>query len=251
MKHILITGASEGIGRAVAIEFAKRAKHRFALVARKVEKLKEVQIKLQELGSEAYVFQCDVSEAKELAQTLSKVNIQLNKIDIAILNAGISENKWIVEDDYPMSFERIYKTNVFAVGFGLNILANLMKSDGGIIAVVSSLADSRGYPSSSAYSSSKSAVTKITEAARIELKPFKIKVITIRPGFVRTNMTAKNRFPMPFLMDVEKAASIIVDGILAGKVYINFPLPMVLITKIIRCIPNRIYEFFASKFKPK
>lgn len=251
MKNILITGASQGIGRAVALEFAKRSIQHFALISRSVEKMEEVQKKLQQLGSKAFIFQCDVSKPDQLALTISKAQNQLNKIDIAILNAGISENKWILEDDYPKSFERIYKTNVFGVGIGLNIIANYMKSNGGIIAIVSSLADSRGYPSSSAYSSSKAAVTKIAEAARIEFKPYKIKVVTIRPGFVRTNMTAKNRFPMPFLIDVEKAASKIVDGLLAGKDYINFPLPTVLITKIIRCLPNGLYEFFASKYKPK
>lgn len=251
MKNILITGASQGIGRAIAFELAKRTKHRFALIARNIEKLEEVQKKLHELGSESYIYQCDVSDPNELAITISKAKTQLNQIDIAILNAGISENKWTFENDYPQSLERIYKTNVFAVGIGLNIIANYMKSDGGVIAILSSLADSRGYPSSSAYSSSKAAVTKIAEAARIELKPYKIKVVTIRPGFVRTNMTAKNHFPMPFIMNVEKAASKIVDGLLAEKVYINFPLPMVLITKIIRCLPNKLYEFFASKYKPK
>lgn len=223
MKNILITGTSQGIGRAIALEFAKRTKHRFALIARSIEKLEEVQKKLQELGSECYIHQCDVSAPNELAQTISKAKAQLDKIDIAILNAGISENKWIFENDYPKSFERIYKTNVFALGIGLNIIANYMKSDGGIIAIVSSLADSRGYPSSSAYSSSKAAITKIAEAARIEFKPYKIKVVTIRPGFVRTNMTAKNRFPMPFMMDVEKAASKIVDGILAKKFILTSP----------------------------
>lgn len=250
MKNILITGSSDGIGRAVAIEFAKRIPSRFVLISRNIEKLEKLKLLLEELGSQAYIFQCDVAIPEEFISTINTLKEKFNSIDIALLNAGISQNKWILEEGYPDVLQSTYQTNVIAVGIGLHYIGNLMKSIGGIIAIVSSLADSRGYPSSSAYSSSKSAVTKISEAGRIELKQYGIKVITIKPGFVRTNMTAKNKFPMPFLMDVENAAKIIVDGLLKGKTKINFPLPMVLLTKLIECIPDKVYEFFASKYKP-
>lgn len=249
MNNILITGASDGLGRAIALEFGKRSPAKFLLISRNFNKLSNLKRQIEALGSIAHIFQCDVSKTDEFVSTLLESFKTLGKLDIAILNAGISHNMWILDENYPSILKEIFNTNVIAVGVGLHTIGNFMKSYGGVIAVVSSLADGRGYPSSSAYSSSKSAVTKITEAARIELKPYKVKIITIKPGFIRTNMTAKNKFPMPFLMDVGKAARIIVDGLLKGKSSIYFPFPMYIITKFINSLPNKLYEFFASKYK--
>lgn len=251
MKKILITGASEGIGRSLAIQFSRKEKVQISLISRNEHRLREVGEIIHSNGSECFIFPCDVSNKEELQETIRNAFQSMSGIDIAILNAGISRNSWITDDDYSSNLEDIFKVNVFGVAYSLESLSCLMQSKGGIIAIVSSLADSRGYPSSSAYSGSKAAVTKIAEAARIELAPFGIKVVTIKPGFVRTNMTAKNKFPMPFLMEVDKASEIIIDGLNKSKRYIQFPFPTLVLAKFISIIPNRIFEFFASYYKRK
>ena len=130
------------------------------------------------------------------------------------------------------------------------VLIDFKNNKEGIIAGVSSLADSRGYPFSSYYSASKAAATKYLESLRVELKPYNIKVLTIKPGFVRTPMTDKNEFYMPFLMEVDKAAGIIVRGIKKEKTLVQFPFPIVLGSKILSIMPNRLYDFLMSKQLP-
>jgi len=112
---------------------------------------------------------------------------------------------------------------------------------------VSSLADSRGWKGSGFYCASKAATTILLENLRVELKPFNVKVITVKPGFVETPMTAKNKFPMPFLMSAEKAARIIIKGMKKEKRVIQFPLPMVISSKLIRVVPDFLFEYFAKK----
>ncbi len=249
MERIFITGASRGIGKALCLELAKSQNARFALIARNSDLLSQIKKELELFGSEAEIFPCDVSNYAEFMGTIKKSVDFLGGIDIAILNAGISYNKWITEDGFSKTFEEIYKTNVFSIAYALEKLYQLMKTRGGKIVIVSSLADVRGFPSSSAYCSSKAAVSKLAEAARTELKPFGIQVLTVKPGFVQTDMTAKNRFPMPFLMDVNKASKIIWDGIQKNKKVISFPLPMFLITKLISFIPNSIFDFLTGFYR--
>lgn len=249
MKGILITGASEGIGRSLAIQFSRREKVQLSLISRNEHRLRELGEIIRANGSESFIFPCDISNKNEFQKAIHDAFQIMNGIDIAILNAGISRNAWITDDNYSSNLEYTFKVNVFGIAYSLEFLSKLMQTKGGTIAIVSSLADSRGYPSSSAYSASKSAVTRIAEAARVELAPFGIKVVTIKPGFVRTNMTAKNKFPMPFLMEVDEAAEIIIDGLSKSKPYIQFPFATVVLTKLISIIPNRVFEFLASYYK--
>lgn len=248
MKNILITGASQGIGRALAIKIAKVEKAKFGLIARNEKLSLELKIMIEDLGSIAEIIPCDVSDKVHFQNTIFSFFEKLGKFDIVVLNAGISRNKWIGEADYSETFEEIYKVNVFSLAYALEILPKMMESKG-VIAIVSSLADVRGFLSSSAYCSSKAAVTMLSEAARVEFKRFGIDVLTIKPGFVRTNMTSKNRFPMPFLMNPEDAAEIIWNGILKRKRIISFPIGMVLLTKIIGVLPNWLFEYLSSFYK--
>ena len=100
------------------------------------------------------------------------------------------------------------------------------------------------------YNASKAAATILLESLRIELKPFNVKVITVKPGFVRTPMTDKNEFHMPFMMNVDKAAKIILEGIKKEKLVIEFPLPIVLATKLMNILPNFLFDRLAGKKPP-
>jgi short-subunit dehydrogenase len=115
---------------------------------------------------------------------------------------------------------------------------------------VSSLAESRGYPRSGFYNASKAAATLLLESLRVELKPFNVKVLIVKPGFVRTPMTDKNEFQMPFLMNVDKAAKIILEGIKKEKKIIQFPLPIVIGSKLARLMPDWLFDILMSKPLP-
>ena len=120
-----------------------------------------------------------------------------------------------------------------------------------MIVGVSSLADARGYAQSGFYCSSKSAATKLLESVRVELKPHNIKVLTVKPGFVKTPMTDKNEFHMPFLMDVDKAAKIILKGIKKEKRIIQFPFPIVISSRLIRILPNFLFDWLSTRQLPQ
>jgi short-subunit dehydrogenase len=127
-----------------------------------------------------------------------------------------------------------------------------MKKQGhGTIAGVTTLADIRGYSGSSNYNASKAAASILLEAARVELKKYNIKVITIRPGFVKTAMTDKNEFKMPMLMQTDKAARLIRKGIEKGKSVVQFPLPVAAATKIIKIMPNWIFDWGMNIARPR
>ena len=136
--------------------------------------------------------------------------------------------------------------NFYGIVNCLDVLIPLMRrQDKGIIAGISSIAESRGYPRSGFYSASKAAMSILLESIRIELMETPVKVLTIKPGFVRTPMTDKNEFGMPFLMEPVKAADIIIRGIEKEKRIIQFPYPLVLGSKFVRMIPDVLFDWLA------
>jgi short-subunit dehydrogenase len=247
-NNVLITGSSRGIGYALAKEFISNGTNLF-LIARNIEKLEQLALSENNRVNIIY-YQCDVGDKAALNKAIDRAFLEMGRIDLAILNAGIG---------IPDSFEnystetlkQIMDVNFYGIANGLEKLIPLMKQQGGgVIAGTTSLADARGFPGSSAYSVSKAAASHLLEASRIELSGSGIKIVTIKPGFVRTDMTAKNNFFMPFLMDVEKAAKIIISGLERGKSRIYFPLPTVFLTYIVKIVPGWLYEGM-FKFRKK
>jgi NAD(P)-dependent dehydrogenase (short-subunit alcohol dehydrogenase family) len=197
---------------------------------------------LNDNGTEAYYKKCDITIKADVENAIEFAVSKTGTIDIAVLNAGVAGSGYFENFDSE-NFNRIIQTNVFGMTNFLEELIPIMKGQGyGKIAGVSSLADSRGIPGNAAYCASKSAVSFLLEAARVELKSTGIKIITIRPGFVKSDMTSKNTFYMPLLMEPGKAAKIIVEGVLKGKERIAFPLPLVLISYIGRVVPAFLFE---------
>jgi NAD(P)-dependent dehydrogenase (short-subunit alcohol dehydrogenase family) len=148
-------------------------------------------------------------------------------------------------------FVKSFEVNTFGIAYALEVLIPIMKKQGyGTIAGVTSLADIRGYGGSSSYSASKAAGSILLESARVELKKYNIRVITVRPGFVKTAMTDKNEFKMPLLMQPPKASRIIRKKIENGRSVVQFPWPIVLSTRIIKNIPNWIYDWGMNAYRP-
>ncbi len=245
-KNIFLTGASSGIGYALAKKIAGE-KCSIALAARRKDILDNLADKLKDTGSKIITFSCDVTDKENVRNTINEIESTLGSIDLAILNSGASSRS--PADNFNSNdAKKIFDVNVIGLVNCIEcLLPYFTKRKRGIIAAVSSLADGRGFPKSGLYCGSKAAATLILESLRIELRKYNIKVLTIKPGFVKTPMTAKNDFKMPFLMDVDKAAEIIIKGIKKEKRIIQFPLPTAVGAKILRILPDRIFDFIAER----
>ena len=245
-KVVLITGASSGIGKKLADLLADE-NCKLALLARRENLLLNQVKKLRSLGKEAIAVPCDVSDKNDVKKAFEKSLAHFGKIDIAILNAGTS-SRTTVENFSSSEAKKIFNVNVLGMIYCVEeILPHFMSKNSGMIIGVSSLAEGRGFPKSGFYCSSKAAVSILLESLRVELKKYNIKVLTVKPGFVKTEMTAKNEFKMPFLMEVEKACEIIINGIKKEKRIIQFPLPTTIGAKILKILPNSLFELIAKR----
>lgn len=248
-KNVIITGASTGIGRAVAEELIGKVNYLF-LIARRTELLNEIKNNHTDSNTKIFPIQCDVSKKTDVDKAYQSILEQTDSIDIAILNAGIGFNMKPENYDYRWA-DKIIGTNFLGVIYWIDkILPKLLSNKSGVIAVTSSLSDNRGYSGSGFYCASKAALSNYLEGLRIELRNYNINVITVKPGFVKTPLTDKNKFIMPFMISSEKAAKKIVRGIEKRKRVIQFPWLMVLITKMIGALPGSVYEYFV-RFGPK
>lgn len=247
-KIILITGASTGIGKALAERISKE-RCKLILTSRRIELLEELKRSLKVGDGNILALKCDVSVKNEVEETFKIIKDKFGCIDVAILNAGTGHN--MKPEDYDSKYaDEIFSTNILGMIYWIEqLLPDFLKKNNGTIVGVSSLADNRGYSGSGFYCASKAAASIYLEGLRVELKPYNIKVITVKPGFVKTPMTDKNNFSMPFLMPVEKAARIIVDGIKKEKRIIQFPLQTVFLTRLVGLLPGSFYEWLAGKVK--
>jgi short-subunit dehydrogenase len=246
-KIVLLTGASSGIGYELAKKIALKSAG-LIMAARRVDILNDLAEKLKSTSGKIISVKCDVSIPSDITAVVKTAIEKFGRIDIAILNSGTSLRSAIEEGELDGKVE-LMKVNTLSFFYFFDELIPFMKQKGGIIAGVSSLAGARGFPYSGAYSASKAAATKLLESYRVELKKYNIKVITVKPGFVRTPMTDKNKFYMPFMMEAEKAADIIISGIEREKRIIQFPLPTVIMSKLVKLVPNSIFDYFSAKIK--
>jgi len=243
-KVVLITGASTGIGKALA-ESLLKLDCKLVLVARRIELIEQFQVS----NRQPLIIKCDVSKKEEVIDANKKILDKFGGVDVAILNAGVGFHMDVKNYNSTLA-DKTYGTNLFGVIYWVEqILPDILKKKKGIIVGVSSLADNRGYSKSGFYSSSKAALTTYLEGLSLDLKPYGIKVITVRPGFVDTPINSENKYPMPFMMNADKAAKIILRGIQKEKRMIQFPWQTVMITRLIGLLPGTFYEWLASKSK--
>ena len=247
-KTILLTGASSGIGLALSRQLANE-KVNLALLARREHILLQLADELKDSGSVVLPVKCDVSNKDETARACREIRARFGHVDIAILNSGLSHRAAAAGFRVDVARE-IFDVNVFGIlNFVGELMPDFIKRQDGTIVGVSSLADCRGLPKNRCYSASKAAATSLLESLRVELKEHGIKVITVKPGFVKTPMTEGALYPQPFLMTPEKAAAIIIKGIKREKSLIQFPLPIVLGSKLAKAMPRFLYEWIAARMK--
>ena len=241
-KVLFITGASSGIGRALALE-AGRFGARLALFARRAELLDELSREVLDKGAaDAIALPGDVRDAELLSRSVGRVIERWGRVDVAILSAGVGRPANLKRYDLE-KIRHTIETNLLGVVNAAGALLPVFRSQGsGVLVGISSLADHRGSPLNLAYCTSKAAVTTFLEGLRAGCKREGIRVVTVKPGFVRTPMAEKNQFRMPFLVEAEDAARRILHGVERGKEMIRFPLPMVCLAFFYNRLPNWLFD---------
>jgi short-subunit dehydrogenase len=239
-KTILITGASSGIGEALAEVYAGPG-ITLVLTGRDRDRLDAVAARCMERGAAVRAATVDVADRAGMADWLASVDRE-TPVDLCIANAGISGGTGRRGESEEQA-RRILAVNVDGVLNTIHPLIGPMTARGrGQLALVSSLAGFRGYPGAPAYCASKAAVRSYGESLRLDLRAAVIEVSVICPGFVRSRITDRNRFPMPFLMDADRAASIIRRGLERNRGRIAFPLPTYLMVWMIAAMPPRLAD---------
>lgn len=251
MEKVFITGASSGIGAAMAREFAARGAV-LGLVARNSEKLEELIKSIPDGDSRCFAYTADVTDKDEIIAAARAFDSVCGGATIVVANAGISHGvKTEFYEDLEV-LEKVYRTNVFAMANTFHPFIKPMKERGcGQLVGIGSVAGIRGLPGSEAYCASKSAVITYCESLRVEMKKHGITVTTICPGFVRTPLTSKNPYKMPFILEPEEFAKTAVDAIMSRTSYQVIPWQMGILAKILRLLPNWLFDRILAKRKQK
>lgn len=248
-QHILITGASSGIGEALALFYAKPGATLF-ICGQNIERLSGVAKRCEEKGARVFAEKRDVADAGAMENWISRCD-KITPLDLVVANAGVSAGPGKNGESSELT-RRIFAVNVNGVlNTALPALEKMTPRGHGQIALVSSLAGYRGLPSAPAYSGSKNAVRAWGEAIRGYIKPYGVEVSVICPGFVKSRITEKNTFPMPFLMSADKAAAIIARGLAKNKGRITFPPLLAFAAWAAGCLPAPVAEFILTKLPKK
>ncbi|HXY22115.1 MAG TPA: SDR family oxidoreductase [Burkholderiaceae bacterium] len=237
--NVFLTGASSGIGRALAREFARRGAY-LGLVARREDALRAL---ATELAPHCQVYAVDVTDRDRLIAAARDFEQGCGATDIVVACAGISVG---VETQYYedlAQFDRVLATNLNAVATCFHPFIAPMRQRGrGTLAAMASVAGIRGLPGAEAYCASKAALITYCESLRVGLHGSGVRVVTIAPGFIRTPMTAANPYPMPFLMDVDAFARRAAAAIEQGKSYVIIPWQMAWVARLLRVLPNWAFD---------
>jgi hypothetical protein len=242
--RVVVTGASSGIGQALAREYAKRGAQ-LALIARRSGALQDL---AATLPVHCYTYALDVRDAQALGTAARDFMQRAGTPDVVIANAGISAGNDTANPADNALFEETLATNVTGMMLTFQpFLEAMLRRRKGVLAGIASVAGFRGLPGASAYSASKAAAISYLESLRVELRGSGIRVAAICPGYVATPMTEKNPYPMPFLVPAESAARQIADAIARGKRLHVLPWQMAIMGWLLRHLPRPLYDYaFAS-----
>ena len=239
---IFITGASSGIGQALAARYAQ-AGWRLALVARRTEVL-QAWVASQGLGSDrAAIFGADVADTEQIVAAGRRCIAECGLPDVVVACAGISVGMdTAVRGDLEVMRELFAINNIGLAATFHPFLAPMRERRRGTLVGVASVAAIRGLPGHGAYSASKAGVVAFCESLRVECRGSGVSVVTLLPGYVATPLTARNSYSMPFLMEPEAFAERAFRAIESGTSYRVIPWPMGLLAKLLRLLPNALYD---------
>lgn len=241
--RVFLTGASSGLGEAMALEWARR--HRgvqLGLVARRADEVERVAAACEALGARVSRHAVDVMD-RDALWAAADAFAAAGPVDVVVANAGISVGTLTGLREDAAAFERILRVNVAAMFDTFTPFVPAMRARrSGTLAGIASVAGLRGMPGAGGYCASKAAAIAYLESLRLELAPDGVRVVTVSPGFVRTPMTARNPFPMPFLIDAPSFARAAVPAIERGVRYATIPWPMGIVSWALRRIPRPVYD---------
>jgi short-subunit dehydrogenase len=248
--RVFITGASSGIGAALARHYGARGAT-LGLLARRIEPLQAL---AGEFSGNHGVYAVDVGDAAALAAAAADFMQRFGVPDLVIANAGISVGTLTQEAGDHDAILRVFEVNVFGLINSLAPFVTAMTAAGrGTLAGVASVAGIRGLPGAGAYSASKAAVISYLESLRVELRGSGVRVVTVAPGYIATPMTAVNDYPMPFILPVDVAARRIARVIDSGRSYAVVPWQMAIVARVLRLLPNGVFDalFARAGRKPR
>jgi NAD(P)-dependent dehydrogenase (short-subunit alcohol dehydrogenase family) len=239
-KVAWVIGGSSGIGAAVARELRSRGSD-VAISARREDELAEVS------AGSMLALTADVTDASSLQAAASRIRDQLGPIDLVVLSAGywqqMSVRDWDTE-----TFDRHVQVNLIGMSNAIAaVLPEMLERRSGVIAGISSVAGYRGLAGSEAYGATKAGQINLLESLRIHLAGSGVRVTTICPGFVRTDLTAGNTFPMPFMIEADAAGDLICEGLERDRTEVVFPLRMAVLMKAARLVPAAAWSALWSR----
>ena len=241
-KKIWITGASSGIGKALAEKFASEG-WKVAISARR----KEI---LDEMASNTNIssYPLDVTNQDQINNVFTKIISDFGNLDLCVFSSGTYDPKLEQEINIKQN-KFVMETNFFGVLYCIKSVEKYFKEKkNGHISIVSSIAAYRGLPNSSGYGPSKAALTNLTESLYFDFKKYNVRISLVSPGFIKTPLTDKNDFPMPFIKSPEFAADKMFKGLTKTKAFeIHFPKALTLLLKFLRILPYKIYLFLVDK----
>ena len=242
-KKIWITGASSGIGKALAEKFALEG-WKVAVSARRKEILDNL-ANNENISS----YPLDVTNQDQVNNISSKIINDFGSLDLCVFSSGTYDPKLEQEINIKQN-KFVMETNFFGVLYCIKSVEKYFKDKkNGHISIVSSVAAYRGLPNSSGYGPSKAALTNLSESLYFDFKKYNVRISLISPGFIKTPLTDKNEFPMPFIKTPEFAAKKMFSGLTKSKAFeIHFPIELTILLKLLRILPYRLYLFLINKF---
>lgn len=248
-KVVLLTGASSGIGEALAYAIAERGAI-IGLLARREELLKPIAEKIESNGGKARVFASDVVEKEKLFDAAESLKKEFGKIDIMIANAGIGGNNEKTRNLDPEAVAKVINVNLLgAVNAVSAVLPQMLERKSGQLVAISSLAGFRGLPKSAAYSASKAGMTAFFESVRLDVQHKGVAVTIIQPGFIKTPLTSGRANKMPFIMELEDSIPHFLKAIEKEKKFSAFPWQLANFVRLGRIFPAWLYDRIAGNTK--
>ena len=248
--RVVITGASSGIGQALAQRYAAQGAT-LGLIARREAQLKQLAARFD---SPSRLYPLDVRDAAALATAAEDFMSHHGCPDVAIANAGVSFGTLTEYAEDVQAFQDVMDINVVGMVKTFQPFVARMRERGqGALVGIASVAGYRGLPGAGAYSASKAAAICYLESLRVELKGSGVNVITICPGYIVTPMTAENPYPMPFLMSADTAARKIISIVERGRTFAVIPWQMAVVARLLQVLPNWFYDllFAGAPHKPR
>lgn len=243
-KRIFITGASGGLGAALARNSAG-SDGCLGLFARRTDAL---QLLAAQLPGQCECYAGDVRDSDSLRRAAADFIARHGVPDLVIANAGVSIGTLTEAAEDEQAFRDVFGINVIGMMNSFQpFIAPMRNAGSGTLAGIASVAGYRGLPGSGAYSASKAAAISYLESLRVELRGDGIRVATLCPGYIETEMTAKNPYRMPFIMDADTAASKILRLLEAGRSYAVIPWQMAVVARLMHVLPRWLYDPLAAR----